>query len=226
MKLAEDLYAYPWQGNDNNCNTYLFAKVLKDNKHIIIDPGHIVTPYTGERAAQTLLKNIKNDELNPEDIGMVILTHAHPDHIEAAWHFQKEYNAIIGLSKNDEVLYKKIGGYEKIDFFIESGELKYEDWVQEIIEIYNVPGHSPGHIAVYWPEKKALAAGDVIFYKSTGRVDLPGGNAAELKNSIDKLSKLDVEYLLCGHAYGHPGIIKGKEAVKENFEYLKNNLWF
>jgi hypothetical protein len=41
MKLTDNLYAYIWQGNDNNCNTYLYAGVLNNNKHIIIDPGHI-----------------------------------------------------------------------------------------------------------------------------------------------------------------------------------------
>jgi len=226
MKLTEGLYAYPWDGNDNNCNTYLFADVLDGGKHIIIDPGHVITPYLGEDALTRLIDRINNDELKPEDIGMVILTHAHPDHIESAWSFKEKYNSVIGLGKGEIDLYKQIGGTLPIDFYIEAGSFKYQNMLNTNIEIHNIPGHSPGHIAVYWIDKKALAVGDLIFYHNTGRIDLPGGNGSDLKKSIDNLSKLDVEYLLCGHPYQNPGVITGKEAVIENFDFLKKYIWF
>jgi glyoxylase-like metal-dependent hydrolase (beta-lactamase superfamily II) len=92
------------------------------------------------------------------------------------------------------------------------------------LEVLTVPGHSPGHIALYWEEKRALFAGDVVFYRSTGRVDLPGGNAGDMQRSIQRLSGLDTEYLLCGHPYGHPGIIAGRDAVIQNFDYIKMNI--
>ena len=69
-----------------------------------------------------------------------------------------------------------------------------------------------------------LIAGDVIFYRSTGRVDLPSGSVKTLKQIIARLSELDIEYVLCGHPYGHPGIIKGKNAVHECFEFIKRNV--
>ena len=47
------------------------------------------------------------------------------------------------------------------------------------LEVFHTPGHSPGHITVYWPAEKVLIAGDLIFYRSTGRVDLPGGDAGD-----------------------------------------------
>jgi glyoxylase-like metal-dependent hydrolase (beta-lactamase superfamily II) len=89
MKLTENLYAYIWKGNDNNCNSYIFAEVLTGNKHIIIDPGYIVTPHFKEPAFEILTKGIKEDGLKVEDIGMVIITHAHPDHLEAARNSRK-----------------------------------------------------------------------------------------------------------------------------------------
>ncbi len=69
-------------------------------------------------------------------------------------------------------------------------------------------------------EQRQLSVKDA----STGRVDLPGGSAKALKQSIERLSDLDVEYLLCGHPYGHPGIIKGRVEVQENFEFIKRNI--
>jgi glyoxylase-like metal-dependent hydrolase (beta-lactamase superfamily II) len=69
-----------------------------------------------------------------------------------------------------------------------------------------------------------LIAGDLIFYRSTGRVDLPGGNPQALRNSIERLSRLEIDYVLCGHPYGHPGVIEGADEVRSNFDFLRNHL--
>ncbi|MEL6835837.1 MAG: MBL fold metallo-hydrolase [Bacteroidota bacterium] len=46
------------------------------------------------------------------------------------------------------------------------------------------PGHSPGSISFYCQEDKFIIAGDVLFYGSIGRTDLPGGDYDTLINSI------------------------------------------
>jgi hydroxyacylglutathione hydrolase len=225
MKLTENLYAYVWKGNDNNCNTYLFANVLNGNKHILIDPGHVVTPYFHEPAFEILNKGITSDGLKVADIGLIVLTHAHPDHMESAAKFKSQTKALIALGREEEPVFQMFGG-GKADLLLDEGDLKVEGQVVEKLQVYSTPGHSPGEISLYWPAKKALAVGDVIFYRNTGRVDLPGGDPALLKDSIDRLSQLDVEYLLCGHPYDHPGVIQGKEPVRKNFEFVKANIWF
>jgi glyoxylase-like metal-dependent hydrolase (beta-lactamase superfamily II) len=225
MKLTDDLYAYVWEGNDNNCNTYIFTNVLTGNRHLIIDPGHIVTPYLKERAYDRLVKSIEADGLKILDIGLVVVSHAHPDHMEAVAKIREESHALVALGKEDEQAFKMFGG-GKVDFDLEEGELKHDQLFQTKLEIIHTPGHSTGEVCIYWPDKKALAAGDVIFYHNTGRMDLPGGDGNLLKKSIERLSKLDVEYLLCGHPYEHPGVIQGREAVRENFEFVKRNIWF
>ncbi len=219
MKLIDNLYAYVWQGSDNNSNAYLFADTVSNGGHVIIDPGHVTTPFFREAGLATLEKDMQADGLEARSIGMVILTHAHPDHCEAAIAIKQKYNAVIGLHKADEPIFQHFGG--TVDFYLEEGELELTSRNKTSLQIYHSPGHSPGHITIYWPKNKVLIAGDVIFYQSHGRVDLPGGSARLLKQSIDRLSELDIEYLLCGHPYGHPGIIKGKEAVQQNFDFLK-----
>jgi hydroxyacylglutathione hydrolase len=225
MKLAADLYAYVWKGNDNNCNTYIFANTVKGNKHILIDPGHIITPFLREAAFEILTSQIAVDGLKLEDVGLIALTHAHPDHIEAVAKVKEKSQAPVALHKYDEEVFRRFNNI-KIDFYLSEGDLKLDSLVQEKLEIYHTPGHSPGQIAIYWPSKKALAVGDDVFYHNTGRFDLPGGDLHELKQSIDRLSQLDVEFLLCGHPYESPGVIRGKAAVKENFEFIKTHLWF
>ncbi len=89
------------------------------------------------------------------------------------------------------------------------------------LELIPSPGHSPDSICFYGKEGKFLVCGDVMFVVNTGRVDLPGGSAAQLKQSIERLSQLEIEYLLPGHT----GIISGAQKVKNNFEYIRENVF-
>jgi hydroxyacylglutathione hydrolase len=223
MKLIENLFAYVWQGNDNNCNSYLYANTM-GKRHILIDPGHIITPQLSEAGFDKLVKAIEKDGLKVEDIGLIFITHAHPDHIEASRKFKEKSGAKVAVHKNDEPVFKMLKGGE-VDVILAEGLLKIDNLVTEKLEVIHTPGHSAGEVSLYWPAKKALAVGDVVFYHNTGRVDLPGGNPGQLKDSIQKLSKLDVEYLLCGHPYQNPGVITGKDQVKENFDFLLNYMF-
>jgi len=222
MRLLDDLHAYVWRGNDNNCNSYLIARALKNGRHVIIDPGHVVTPMYRQPGWRRLVQEMEQDGLDAGDIGLVILTHAHTDHSEAALLIRKEHGALVAMSEVDSTMYARLGG--AVDIYLQEGELLLGQNGRTALSIFHSPGHSPGHVTVYWPERKALITGDVIFYRSTGRVDLPGGSATALRQSIERLSELDVEYLLCGHPYGHPGVIQGKAAVEQNFAFVKTNI--
>ena len=51
-------------------------------------------------------------------------------------------------------------------------------------DILFVPGHAPGHIAFVSHEQKIIIGGDVLFRRSIGRTDLPGGELNTLLHSI------------------------------------------
>ena len=78
-------------------------------------------------------------------------------------------------------------------------------------------GHSPGSVALYWPEEKALFTGDLIFRGGVGRTDLPGGNGADLKQSIKRLVELDIEWILPGHG----DLVSGGAEVRANFNHIE-----
>jgi hydroxyacylglutathione hydrolase len=224
MKLVGNLHAYVWEGDDNNCNSYAFANALEDGRHLLVDPGHVRTPFYGEQALDRLKRSMAADGVDPAAVGLVILTHFHPDHCEAANVFRRQSNARVAIHQQEAALYRGFGG--EVDRELEEGELELGEGGELRLQIYHSPGHSPGHITLYWPEQKALIAGDLIFYRSTGRVDLPGGSGAMLKASIERLSRLEIHYLLCGHAYGHPGVIEGEKEVRRNFDFLRHYLRF
>ena len=52
------------------------------------------------------------------------------------------------------------------------------------LQVLHVPGHSQDSIAFHFPSESICISGDVVMFHSVGRVDLPGGDGAQLKNSI------------------------------------------
>ena len=57
------------------------------------------------------------------------------------------------------------------------------------LEVLFTPGHSPASISFYCREEGFVVAGDVLFYESIGRTDLPGGNFDTLDEEKDRLPR-------------------------------------
>jgi hydroxyacylglutathione hydrolase len=212
MKITDNLYGFIWQDDTaNNCNTFLINGPTRYEK-IMIDPGHL-------HLFDHVVQGLQKINVPLSDISLVLITHGHPDHMEAIRLLKQK--AKIAISEGTYKFLQQYG-YSSVfpepDLFLGEGTLKSGEVSLEVI---SAPGHEPGSICLYWPECKALFTGDVIFSQSIGRTDLPGGSGAALKESIRKLSELDVEYLLPGH--GMPVI--GKKAVQENFRMVID-YWF
>jgi len=218
MKLFDSLHAFIWRSNTaNNCNTYL----IDGPAPVLIDPGHA-------EHFDHVRKGLNELNRSPSDMGMVILTHAHPDHIEAVPFF-KAKSTLVAIHEAEWLLVKSMEPYLKSvlgldldafspDIFLKEGNFSIHNMM---FEVFHTPGHSPGSISLYWPEKKVLFTGDLVFKDGLGRTDLPGGSGSQLKESIKRLSGLDTEFLLSGHG----DVILGKDRVKDNFERVERN-WF
>ena len=213
MKVTDGVYSYIWKGVfENNCNSFYFGEPL----NILFDPG--LKNYT-----DTLLTRMEQDGIDIETIGFVLNTHSHPDHVEGTVNFTK-YEIPAGMHK-DEIKFLK---EKRPEFFhmmgMEFPEIKFDLELEEGIlqigdielQVFKTPGHSPASVCIYWKEKKTLVCGDLIFNNSFGRFDFHGGSAALLKESITRMSQMDIEYLLPGHM----DIVTGKENVEKNFRQV------
>jgi glyoxylase-like metal-dependent hydrolase (beta-lactamase superfamily II) len=218
MKLEKDLYAYLWQDPyDNNCNTY----VIDGEMTILIDPGHT-------RHLDKVFSQMEGDGLSSEKIDLLLITHSHPDHMEGAEAFSdKPVKIAMGreeeryLLESGKMLFDMMGmplPKLRIDFYLKEGELRLKD---KVFQVYECPGHSPGSLTVYWPERKTLFTGDVVFYGGIGRTDFLEGNSKLLMQSIERLSRLDTECLLPGHGE----VVMGKDLVLQNYEFIRQNFY-
>jgi hydroxyacylglutathione hydrolase len=217
MKLIKNLYFYPERGM-MDCNTY----VIRDKLSLLIDPGL-------NEFIPALLQDLQKDGIDPKTINIIMNTHLHGDHSWGNEAFKKASGAEILIPK----IQKQMGEAattEAAKFFGVPDSKFSEDRVldedrlslgETEIELIPSPGHSPESVCYYLPKEKVLICGDVIFNQNTGRVDLPGGSADQLKQSIEQLSKLDVEYLLPGHM----DIVTGADNVRRNFEFIKQNIF-
>ena len=83
-------------------------------------------------------------------------------------------------------------------------------------KVIETPGHTHGGVCYYNEKEKILMSGDTIFKANYGRTDLPTGNRADMKKSIERLFELP------GDTVAYPGH-GGEVTIAQNrdyFEYL------
>jgi glyoxylase-like metal-dependent hydrolase (beta-lactamase superfamily II) len=232
VTVGEKLRCYIWLGRGNNCNASLLCHVLRGQRpHVLVDPGHIENELR-EPCFDSLTQAMAKDGFRVEDVGLVIGTHCHPDHFEASESVARRSSALVALSQEENEFYRGPGrrfygafGSKAPEtepfFFLKEGQLSLGSKDGIDIQVLLTPGHTPGSISLYLKDDRILISGDVVFFGSIGRTDFPGGSPSLLRKSIDRLSQLDVEYLVPGHSTEAGNIIAGKDKVMRNFHMVK-----
>lgn len=172
----------------------------------IIDPG---------ADFKRIDNKINELELKPK---MIILTHAHGDHIGAVAELVEKYNIPVCIHEDDaEALADSNSNFSKV-LFRKDLSLKPDKKLRDgdkinigdlEFEIIHTPGHTPGGICI--KVQNIMMTGDTLFNKSIGRTDFPGGSYEQIISSIkDKIFKYDDETILYpGH--NSPTTIKSEK---------------
>ncbi len=164
-------------------NTYLLFNEFK--QCIIIDPGCY---FDAEK--ETLKEFIETNGLKP---ALLLNTHCHLDHVFGNKFIAETYNLTLQLHEKEKSVLSfapTSGLMYNMPFDNYAGvfiELKGGDKIllgDDELEIIEAPGHSPGSICFYCSKQHFIIGGDVLFKRSIGRTDLPGGNHQILLNSI------------------------------------------
>jgi hydroxyacylglutathione hydrolase len=172
-------------------STYVLGP-LENNTYLLADSDTaeavIIDPALGSEA---MLEEIQRRHLK---ITAIWVTHAHFDHISGINQLVKAFPSLdaIGLHADDLSLWREGGGarffginvspeVEPSFFFSHGQQLNLG---KSFIEVRHTPGHSRGHVVFYAKELDTVFCGDLIFRRSIGRTDLPGGDLSVLLNSI------------------------------------------
>lgn len=151
----------------------------------IIDPG-----MYGEAEQQAVRRFIEENKLRPE---LLLNTHCHIDHVLGNHFIHSQYGLFPLFSEKELPLLVEVQHYAPQmgihydvspigeSYLPETGTVQIG---QETLQLVFAPGHSPGHLCFYHEGQGLLIGGDVLFYNSIGRTDLPGGDHDQLLESI------------------------------------------
>ncbi len=156
----------------------------------IIDPG-----MEQPRELEAVERFIADGGLKP---AMVLLTHAHIDHIAGLEPVCRRYGLPVTMHRDGEKLLAQAELYGSMMGFAASApaglERRYVEDNDRLtlgggdqhaeIEVRLTPGHCPGSATYVLHADKAAFTGDALFRGSIGRTDLPGGDYPLL---IDKI---------------------------------------
>lgn len=166
-------------------NTYILYNESKDC--IIIDPGCYFDEEKNE-----LKDFIEKMGLTPK---MLLNTHCHLDHVFGNKFVAETYGLTLQLHEIEKIVLAHAptsGLMYNMPFDNYTGDfilLKEGDTIllgTDKLQVIEAPGHSPGHICFYCAAQNFIIAGDVLFHRSIGRTDLPGGDHQTLLNNIRK----------------------------------------
>ncbi|TND07630.1 MAG: beta-lactamase domain-containing protein [Bacteroidetes bacterium] len=165
-------------------NSYVLSD--ETGECVIIDPGCF-----GRDEQQELKSFIEEQQLKPVRL---LNTHCHIDHVFGNDFVSRTWNLGLEMNEKDMPVLQSFGQVcrmygvapvesqpEPARFLNEGDELAFG---KSKLAVFLTPGHSPGSVSFYSAADKILISGDVLFQRSIGRTDLPGGNFETLISSI------------------------------------------
>jgi glyoxylase-like metal-dependent hydrolase (beta-lactamase superfamily II) len=207
MKITETIHTFKHHfrlavGENQYADRFVYSYILVGEKICLIDAGVMAT-------APLLLDYLKGIGRSPSEISIVLLTHAHPDHIGGCLAIKNTSSAFFCAHPADrpwiEDVEKQYRERPILNFFELVGgsvrvtrELKEGNTVSwekgKTIRVSETPGHSLGSISLFFEEEGSLFTGDAV--PASGTIPIYVNPETSIQ-SIQKLRKVSgVKYLL------------------------------
>jgi len=167
---------------------------------------------TDTTSADEIIAYVKDQGLH---VVWLLETHAHADHLSAAPYIKKTLGGRTGIGKHIQEVQETFGKLFNAEVGFHTDGSQFDHLFEDGDEfnvgglIFNciaTPGHTPA--CMTYVVDDAAFVGDTLFMPDygTARADFPGGDAAELYNSIQKIFALpkDTRLFMC-HDYKAPG---------------------
>jgi glyoxylase-like metal-dependent hydrolase (beta-lactamase superfamily II) len=177
-------------------NTHL----LGEHELFVLDPG--------ERREDGHLEKILQ-AINGRTVLGVLPSHGHPDH----WPLTVELADRLGAP----VLFQRRSEEFRVDRVLRDGDVLAGRDVE--LHVLHTPGHAQDHLALHWPERRALFPGDHVMGWSTSIIAPPDGNLNDYMASLERLLLADpVEVLFPAHG---EAIVEPRIRMRELLEHRR-----
>jgi glyoxylase-like metal-dependent hydrolase (beta-lactamase superfamily II) len=230
MKITEQIHAIkiPFQipvAPGETFDRFVYSYLIYGDEICLIDSGVASSD-------SVIFDYIRKSDRNPEEISLMILTHAHPDHIGSAKAIKEATNCTVAAHEYEKPwiedvdlqfqvrpipgFHSLVGGSVQTDLLLREGETI--DLGNLSLEVFHTPGHSKGSISLFCKESGVLFSGDAIPQWN----ELPiYDDVTVLVKSINKLRSINgIKFLLA--SWNDPK--KNKEAYKmidDGLDYLQ-----
>jgi glyoxylase-like metal-dependent hydrolase (beta-lactamase superfamily II) len=121
-----------------------------------------------------------NSRIAGATVGVVLVTHSHPDHLPLAERLASSHHASVQR-------YPELGDED----VVRVGTLN--------VTALHTPGHSPDHLCFWLAGDRALFSGDLILGRGSSMITYPEGDVAAYLRSLDKVGALRPRILFPGH---------------------------
>ena len=231
MKVTEHIHALkiPFKlmvGSGKTLDRFVYAFLIYGERICLIDAG-VASSHN------MIFDYVKKTGRDPSDISMLVLTHAHPDHMGGAPSVQRESGCRVAAHKDDmpwiedvERQYNErpIGNFHdlveasvKVDLPMGDGD-KLDLGDGKTLEVIHAPGHSKGSVCLLFQEDGALFTGDAV--PISGAVPIYEDVVLSIE-SIRKLREIqDVKALLTSWDEPHHGD-RVYEMMDEGMQYFQ-----
>ena len=176
ITYAESTLPESWvleRGAENRTLPIVFTLyVIKtENRLILVDAGCDELPGFVMRNFSRPVDALEKQDILPQSITDVIITHAHRDHIGAVHHFK---NSIIYIQKDE---YEKGRTFIPDDFQVRCFDDECE--IDTSVKMIKIGGHSVGSCVVVFEmnHKKYVIAGDECYRKECLEMKIPTGKS-------------------------------------------------
>ena len=165
-------------------------EALNDNYIYIIEEKKTgLTACIDPSVSEPVLSFLKNKNLS---LDYILNTHHHFDHVGGNLELKKKTSCKIVGSRNDK---NRIPG---IDVLVENNE-NFKIGDSEVL-VFDIPGHTLGHICYFFKEDFSLFCGDTLF--SLGCGTMFEGTPKQMSDSLKKIRSLPENTLIyCVHEY-------------------------
>lgn len=206
--------------------------IAHSNVYLIINEKELLVVDTGTSGnAKKIVDYIQKIGHHPAEVSTIVLTHYHMDHAGSAKNLKDLTNARVAASLEDadfvagkkpypkakNLLFRAVSSLIKPNP-VEVNILLKEGGVIGKLIVIEVPGHTPGSIALFDKQRKALFVGDTLRFDGS---KISGGpkqyvwDSEKENESIKRLAMLDFDIMLPGH-----GEILRTNASNKLREYL------
>jgi glyoxylase-like metal-dependent hydrolase (beta-lactamase superfamily II) len=213
-----ELVAGVW-GLEQRKGGHVYAFLLDDGTSLTL----VDTLYDTDGAR--ILAQIASIGRRPEDLKSIVITHAHRSHLGGARALHEQTGARVyaheweadivrgeRIAQPVSIIPKRpLRTYFPFQFGLSLGLGKHppvdvHDFVHDgdrigPLHVMHAPGHTPGHLAFHWPERRLLIAGDAVVTWPRLEAGWPAFrlNPKQQEASLKRMAELDVDIVGVGH---------------------------